>query len=52
MSTPRTITGEVSPERDCPSDSSLVRLIYHRNFLLPRGEVGAALTDSEKLGRW
>ncbi|MFV9431350.1 SRPBCC domain-containing protein [Rhodococcus pyridinivorans] len=52
MSTPRTITGEVSPERDCPSDSSLVRLIYHRNFLLPIGEVWAALTDSEKLGRW
>ncbi|MEU5843975.1 SRPBCC domain-containing protein [Rhodococcus sp. NPDC047139] len=52
MSTPRTVTGEVSPERDCPSDSSMVRLVYRRNFLLPIGEVWAALTEPEKLERW
>lgn len=52
MSTPTTVTGEVSPERDCPSDSSLVRLVYRRNFLLPIGEVWAALTDPDKLGHW
>lgn len=52
MSTPTTVTGEVSPERDCPSGSSLVSLIYRRDFLLPIGEIWAAITDPEKLGRW
>lgn len=52
MNTPTTVTGAVQPEHDCPNDASLVRLVYHRNFLLPIGDVWEAFTDPDRLSRW
>ncbi|WP_413767354.1 SRPBCC domain-containing protein [Rhodococcus pyridinivorans] len=52
MSTPRTRTGKVVPERGHPAGTSLVGLVYHRDFVLPIEDVWAALTESDELRRW
>lgn len=52
MSTHRTLTGKVVPEHDHLAGSSLVRLVYHRDFDLPIERVWAALTESDELRRW
>ncbi|WP_241384511.1 SRPBCC domain-containing protein [Rhodococcus sp. CH91] len=52
MSTPTSATGEVIPEPDCPDDSSLVRLVYHRDLTFPAEQVWAALTEPAELGSW